>query len=363
MSTPEARVLSARTPELFDTAVREAALVLRRGGLVALPTETVYGLAANALDPRAVAAIFEAKGRPPHNPIIVHVSDITMARRCVRSWTPLAQALADAFWPGPLTLVLEKSDIVPDIVTAGGTTVGIRWPAHPIMRAVIRACGFPLAAPSANLSNRLSPTSAAHVFNQLGDKVPLIIDGGHCNVGIESTVLDITGNAPRILRPGMIHEEAIAAAGFPLGHTAPFIGASEAAGCHRGQPDESSRKAPLRSPGLLQKHYSPRARLVVWTWQDDPGLLALLAAAAIPSKHSALVVHSRMPAPHDFRRIAVVPRDPEAYARALYAELHACDDSGVELIIVEALPDGPEWRGLRDRLARAGTGAKKENAG
>jgi L-threonylcarbamoyladenylate synthase len=155
-----AEILSTRTSELFRAAVVRAVELLTRGELVALPTETVYGLAANALDAAAVARIFAAKGRPAHNPIIVHVSSVKMARQCVSHWPPLAQRLARAFWPGPLTLVLPRSLVIPDLVTAGGPTVGVRWPNHPFIQAVIRACNFPLAAPSANLSNRVSPTTA-----------------------------------------------------------------------------------------------------------------------------------------------------------------------------------------------------------
>ena len=184
---------------------------MRAGEVVALPTETVYGLAANALDEKAVAKIFQIKGRPAHNPIIVHVASNEMAKRCVKSWPELAEKLSKAFWPGPLTLVLPRAEKIPDIVTAGGETVGIRWPSHPFIQAVIRECGFPLAAPSANLSNQISPTNAEHVRAQLGGKIPLIVDGGQSQVGIESTVLDLTVSPPRILRPGMIHAESLAA--------------------------------------------------------------------------------------------------------------------------------------------------------
>src|SRR5665213_2655552 len=204
-------VLPTHTPALFNAAVERAAELLRAGELVALPTETVYGLAANAWDASAVARIYEAKGRPAHNPIIVHVAGMELARRCAASWPETADKLARAFWPGPLTLVLERSAEIPDIVTAGGSTVGIRWPGHPFIQAVIRACGFPLAAPSANLSNDLSPTNAAHVQKVLGGKIPLIVDGGQAQVGIESTVLDLTVSPPRLLRPGMIHAESLAA--------------------------------------------------------------------------------------------------------------------------------------------------------
>lgn len=190
-------ILPAHTPELFQKAVRRAAELLRAGQVIALPTETVYGLAANALDAQAVAKIFEIKARPSANPVIVHVADLPMAKRCARDFPPLAEQLAKAFWPGPLTLVLPRAETIPKIVTAGGETVGIRWPSHPLMQAVIRECGFPLAAPSANLSNQISPTNAAHVQKQLHGKVPVIVDGGQSAVGIESSVLDLTVTPPK----------------------------------------------------------------------------------------------------------------------------------------------------------------------
>ena len=204
-------ILSTHTPELFQKAVQRAAELLRAGEVVALPTETVYGLAANALDEKAVAKIFQIKGRPAHNPIIVHIAGNEMAQACVTKWPALAEKFSKAFWPGPLTLVLPRAEKIPEIVTAGGETVGIRWPGHPFIQAVIRECGFPLAAPSANLSNQISPTNAEHVRAQLGGKIPLIVDGGQSQVGIESTVLDLTVSPPQILRPGMIHAESLAA--------------------------------------------------------------------------------------------------------------------------------------------------------
>ena len=190
-----AEIFSTHTPELFQKAVRRAAELLRAGEVVALPTETVYGLAANALDEKAVAKIFQIKGRPANNPIIVHVAGNEMAKRCVKNFPALAEKFSKSFWPGPLTLVLPRAKEIPDIVTAGGETVGIRWPSHPFIQAVIRECDFPLAAPSANLSNQISPTNAEHVRKQLGGKIPLIVDGGQSQVGIESTVLDLIGFA------------------------------------------------------------------------------------------------------------------------------------------------------------------------
>ncbi len=338
-SQPTARVLPTHTPALFDEAVACAAAQLRAGGLVALPTETVYGLAANALDAKAVAAVFEAKGRPSHNPIIVHVASLAMAQQCVREWTGGAARLARAFWPGPLTLVLPRAPIIPDIVTAGGDTVGVRWPSHPFMQAVIGACGFPLAAPSANAANQLSPTNADHVWRQLGNRVGLIVDGGQSQVGIESTVVDLSGREARVLRPGMIHTPSLAAA---LG--------DEAALQSGPAPADSE---PLRSPGQLPRHYAPTARLLICEWTSADDLEQQLGKYRANADRIHIIAHTRIPPGTRFGSVSVIPRDAEAYARALYAELHRCDAAGAELIVAEALPEGSEWNGIADRLARA----------
>jgi L-threonylcarbamoyladenylate synthase len=332
-----AETLPTHTPELFAAAVRRAAQALRAGEVVALPTETVYGLAANALDPRAVAQIYEIKGRPAHNPIIVHVAGAEMAKACVADWPVPAGKLAAAFWPGPLTLVLPRSSAIPDVVTAGGDTVGVRWPSHPFIQAVIRECGFPLAAPSANLSNRVSPTNAGHVRRQLGGKLRLIVDGGQSQVGIESTVLDLTVSPPRVLRPGMIHEPALEAV----------------VGEVRGAKGEGRAAEVLRSPGLLQKHYSPMAKLVVLRWEDDADLRRQLETHNSKLETCHIIAHTRIPAPEGLGRVSVIPRDPEAFARALYAELHVCDEADAVVIVVEAPPETPEWSAIADRLKRA----------
>jgi L-threonylcarbamoyladenylate synthase len=328
-------VLSTHTPELFRQASERAAELLRAGQLVALPTETVYGLAANALNPDAVRHIFEAKGRPSKNPIIAHVSSLETARRCVSSWPPLADRLARAFWPGPLTLVLERSPEIPLVVTAGGATVGVRWPSHPFIQDVIRRCGFPLAAPSANLSNQISPTNAAHVQKHLDGRIPLIVDGGQCQVGLESTVLDVSVSPPRLLRAGMIRESALMAVTGALA-----VGGGEHA-------------AVLRSPGLLQKHYSPKARLVLLDWADEPDLFAQCAKFSEPAAKTHVISHTRIPSGKGFGRVSVIPHDADAFARAIYSELHQCDDQGAALIVVEALPSADEWHAIQDRLKRA----------
>lgn len=325
-------LLPTHTPALFAAAVTRAVNHLRAGELVALPTETVYGLAANALDPRAVARIFAAKGRPAENPIIVHVSSLAMARDCVADWPEVANRLAAAFWPGPLTLVLPRASHIPDLVTAGGSTVGLRWPGHPFMRAVIEGCGFPLAAPSANLSNQVSPTNADHVIQGLGDKISLVVDGGQSQVGIESTVLDISTAPPRLLRPGMIHAESLLAVTGELATTGPAEGV-------------------LKSPGLLRKHYAPRAKLAVLAWRDQADLRARLKPWNLPDDQICVIAHTRIP--DGMPRVNVIPHDAEAFARAIYAELHRCDAEGAGLIVVEALPEGIEWQAIADRLQRA----------
>ena len=329
-------VLPTHTKALFDAAVQRASALLRAGEVVALPTETVYGLAANALDEAAVAKIFQVKGRPAHNPIIVHVVGDAMAKACVNDFSAPAAALAKSFWPGPLTLVLPRAKKIPDNVTAGGETEGVRWPAHPIMQAVIRECGVPLAAPSANLSNQVSPTNAAHVRAQLAGKIPLIVDGGQAQVGIESTVLDLTVTPTRILRPGMIHAESLAAVGGELQVSS-----------------AGSASKNLKSPGLLAKHYSPRARLVVWGWKNDEDLRAQLITHHVSRIRVFVIAHTKIPAGFAPEHVSVIPHDAEAFARALYGELHRCDAAGAEWIVVEAPPETPEWAGIVDRLRRA----------
>lgn len=360
-----AEVLPTHTPALFAAAVDRAVSLLRAGEVVALPTETVYGLAANALDRGAVEKIFRIKGRPSCNPVIVHVAGLEMARQCVAEWPAVADQLAQAFWPGPLTLVLPKAGVVPSIVTAGGETVGVRWPGHPFIQAVLRECKFPLAAPSANPSGQLSPTNAGHVLKTLGDQVRLIVDGGPSQVGIESTVVDLTSQPLRVLRPGMIHRESLLAAldkraGLPAG--APGTGALPAPPQNRREPvsrlavaSVAERTGPpvLLSPGQLPKHYAPRARLVVSDWQDEAGLRAQLAALNAARATTHIIAHTRLPPSADLGRVCVIPREPEAFARALYAELHRCDEEGATLIVVEAVPTGPAWAAIEDRLRRA----------
>jgi L-threonylcarbamoyladenylate synthase len=314
-------------------AIAIAADMLRRGGLVAFPTETVYGLGANALDTAAVARIFEAKGRPANNPIIVHVADASMVSQVAVGWPPIAARLAERFWPGPLTLVLPKQPAVPDGVTAGGPTVGVRVPAHPVARALLEAVQLPIAAPSANRSSELSPTTAEHVRKALDGRIDMILDGGPCPGGIESTVLDVTSDPPRILRPGLITVAQIESLIGPI---------------HRFAERDST--GPLASPGLLDRHYTPQAPLEI---ADDDGRARVEELLRTDESVGWLTWPDVPPVP-TIRRIDL-PRDPIAYAARLNAALHDLDADGVDRIVVAQPPDSDDWLAIRDRLSRAAT--------
>jgi L-threonylcarbamoyladenylate synthase len=293
--------------------LRRAAELIRSGGLVAFPTETVYGLGANAFDAAAVARIFTVKQRPRQSPLIVHVDSIDMARALVTAWPDAADRLARRYWPGPLTLVLPKQPSIPDIVTAGLATVGLRMPSHPLALALIRAAGVPIAAPSANPFTQLSPTTAEHVRQSLGDAVDLVLDGGPSTVGIESTVLSLAGDRPLLLRPGVIPLPEIEALLGPV-----RIAEAVADGSHA-------------SPGMNPQHYRPRTPLVL-----------LAAGDPAPAGRGEWLRLGRE-----------MPADPAAYAAQLYAALHRLDARGPEWIAVERPPDTPEWAGVLDRLTRA----------
>jgi L-threonylcarbamoyladenylate synthase len=301
-----------------------AAELIRRGGLVAFPTETVYGLGANALDAKAVERIFLAKGRPSTSPLIVHVASAEMARGLVAEWPAEAENLARRYWPGPLTLVLPKLAAVPDIVTAGLPTVGIRVPAHPLALALIREAGVPIAAPSANRFTGLSPTTADHVRQSLGDRVDMILDGGPTNVGIESTVLSLAASPPRLLRPGMISRGEIEA----------LIGPVVEAGRL-----ENGETGPQPSPGMRRRHYSP-----------DTPLVLLQTGEALPEGRGIYLWRER---PADAAKSVRMPPDPAAYAAILYDTLHREDGADWDWIAVEQPPDAAEWAGILDRLRRA----------
>jgi L-threonylcarbamoyladenylate synthase len=324
------RIVKVGAEAIDQSAVEAAAEILRRGGLVAFPTETVYGLGANALDVAAVGRIFTAKGRPSYNPLIVHVSDEESAHALAREWPADASRLAHAFWPGPLTLVLRKRDVVPDLVTASLDSVAIRVPAHPIALALLRAARIPLAAPSANRSTELSPTTAQHVERSLGGRIDLILDGGATDVGIESTVVDLRGDRPVILRPGLIGARELE----------PLVG-------ELGAPDEAHGDAPRPAPGMLDRHYAPRARLVLFDSADSAdiardasrGVKVAMVVLGTPARAGVHVV--RMPA------------DAARYASRLYAILHELDDAAYDVVYVEQVPNAVEWDGVRDRLERA----------
>jgi len=336
MFNPRQTIVRSVSPEHPDAAViSEAAEIIRRGGLVAFPTETVYGLGASALDGNAVESIFEAKGRPPTNPIIVHVASVEAAQHLVLDWPPLASRLAERFWPGPLTIVLPKRPIVPNIVSAGGRTVGSRVPAHPVALALLQAAQIPIAAPSANRSSEVSPTTAEHVQKALDGRVDLILDGGPTAGGLESTVLDLTVDPPRVLRPGLV---TIAQLEAVLG----AIDWNEASRDRTGG-------GPARSPGLMERHYAPRAKLQcvdrksaavvqeLLTLGNRVGWLRLRPAADVPEGIVVIDMSS----------------DADAYAARLYAAFHELDDAGVNQIVVDLPPQGDAWLAIHDRLRRA----------
>ncbi len=325
-------------PQTPDAAlIARAAEVLRRGGLVAFPTETVYGLGANALDADAVRRIFEVKGRPANNPIIVHVAEVEPARQLVADWPAAAERLAGRFWPGPLTLVLPRRDIIPDGVTAGGPTVAVRMPAHPVALALIRAAGVPVAAPSANRSTQLSPTLAEHVLHGLQGRIDLVLDGGPTSGGLESTVLDLT-SPPRVLRPGLVSMTELEAILGPVGR--PDVA-----------PDVA---APLPSPGVLPRHYAPRTPLECVA--DGARRAKELLEAGLRVGQLALAGSSGLE--RSGATTVVMPAEASAYAASLYATLHALDALGLDRIVVDLPPNGEEWLAVRDRLRRASAPAR-----
>lgn len=319
-----------------DRDIPAAVERLRAGGLVAFPTETVYGLGADALNEAAVRRVFELKGRPTANPLIVHVADVAAARELAAYWPREAQRLAEAFWPGPLSIVLPKAPQVSALVTGGGPTIAVRCPDHPLTLALLRAFDGPLVGPSANPSGRISPTSAAHVREAFGPEDVFVLDGGECRVGIESTVVSLAGEEARILRPGVIGPEQIARVigrGVAYDEPAPADG-------------------PLASPGLLASHYAPAAKAVLVDapgldrlWREAEGQVVALAISPIDA-----------PPPH---RVIPMPDTPEDYARVMYTALRMADRPRTSVIAVETPPaDGTEedraiWRAVLDRLTRA----------
>lgn len=323
---PRTRILAVDRDAPDPAALADAAAVLRAGGLVAFATETVYGLGADATRAEAVQGIFAAKGRPSDNPLIVHVADVAMARRYAAAWPAAAERLA-ALWPGPLTLVVPKVEVIPAITSAGLPTVGLRVPAPAVARALIAEAGVPLAAPSANRSEHVSPTRAEHVLADLDGRIDLVLDSGPTDVGIESTVVDVSGDAPRVLRPGPISMEQLAA-------------------CLGAPVEQGPATGPAKSPGQRMRHYAPHAPAL------RVGSLAELEALSLGPDDTVLVVGQRGPAPHLPARVIELP-EPGLAARSLYATLRACDARGARRILVVMPHDEPQWQAIRDRLLRA----------
>ena len=322
----------------FSDEVRQAALALSRGELIGLPTETVYGLAADALNPKAVAAIFSAKGRPADHPLIVHVSDPAQVAFFASSVPVFASRLMAAFWPGPLTLILPRLAGLADSAAGGHATIALRCPSHPMALALLQAAldlGVQgVAAPSANLFGRVSPTTAAHVREAFPDL--LVLDGGACDIGIESTIVDCSRGSPVLLRPGMLSQSQLSAAcGVQV----------LSAASHLADPGPETSPA---SPGTLASHYAPRARLLL--------LSAEQMAFRLPTAGDSLAVWARsdLAIPSGVRCLSM-PTDAAACAHDLFAQLRAMDELGVQEIWVETPPLGEAWDGVRDRLERAST--------
>jgi L-threonylcarbamoyladenylate synthase len=314
-------MIPAAAPGEIDHAAR----LLRTGRLVAFPTETVYGLGANALDAEAVARIYAVKRRPRTSPLIVHVVSVEMAQSMVVEWPEIADRLARRFWPGPLTLVLGKRSAIPDIVTAGLPTVALRMPAHPIALALIGAASVPLAAPSANRFTELSPTTAEHVRRSLGSDVDLILDGGPCQVGIESTVLSLIEQRPVLLRPGGISRPELEAIVGPVAFAQEIQ-----SGAHP-------------APGMYPRHYSPRTRLYLAT------------NGRLPDRGEGMYLQHQHSPNRTNVKIHQMPQSAADYASALYDVLHQADAENYNWIAVDLPPSSPEWEAIQDRLKRAAT--------
>jgi L-threonylcarbamoyladenylate synthase len=316
------------------SAIDEAVRILRAGGLVAFPTETVYGLGADAANERAVRRIFDVKGRPADHPLIVHLAGAEQLPRWARDVPAAALRLAERFWPGPLTLILNRAPGVLDVVTGGQDTVGLRVPAHPVAHALLALFGGGLAGPSANRFGRISPTTAQHVRDELGDRVDLVLDGGSCTVGIESTIVDLSSGGAVVLRPGHIGVAALEAAlGVPLSHPS---------------------AASPRVSGTLAAHYAPTRPLLLAAPQT---LEAVVRVHAARGPVAVLACRAR-PADSPAKVWEVAPSAAEDYARMLYAGLRDLDRTECALLVVEEPPVGPEWAAVHDRLRRAAAGSR-----
>jgi L-threonylcarbamoyladenylate synthase len=321
------RVVRATQVEI-DAAVQ----ALRDGELVAFPTETVYGLGANAQNPAAVAKIFAAKGRPAAHPVIVHLDSPRFLHRWVREVPELANRLAEAFWPGPLTMVMPRAANVHDVITGGQDTIAVRVPSHPMAQQLLTAFGGGIAAPSANRYGRLSPTRAEHVREELGEAVRVVLDGGECQLGLESSIVAFESDAVRLLRPG--------------GITA--VQLREVVGELLSGPDSLSPRVPGSSP----THYAPTTPMTI----VPAGEIDAQADAASSGGRRVAVLAQRLPLrAHKYVTWINAGRRPEAYARDLYANLRTLDKAGCLRILVQAVPDGERWEAIRDRLLRAAT--------
>jgi L-threonylcarbamoyladenylate synthase len=323
--------------EATQANIRRAGEALAHGALVAIPTETVYGLGANAFDLRAVARVFEAKARPSFDPLIVHIADLAQAEVVAASIPALARALMERLWPGPLTLILPKRAEVPDLVTSGLASVALRFPANAVAQAVIRAAGVPVAAPSANPFGYLSPTTAGHVAAMLGDRVDLILDGGPCRIGVESTVLDMTGERPVVLRPG----------GMPVETIEEVVGRIEIL-------DRSEAKP--TSPGQLPSHYAPRTRLLLVPAGGLPFAKPRGRAAALvfdEASRATLTGRSLHAGHFEATRVLSAQGDLLEAAANLFSILHELDSGGFDEIWAERLPDLGLGRAVNDRLFKA----------
>lgn len=349
----QTRVLRVDPKSPDPAVVAEAARYLASGGLVAFPTETVYGLGAYALDAQAVGAIFRAKGRPADNPLIVHVHRAELGFQLARKVPETAYKLAEAFWPGPLTVVLASAGVVPPLTTGGLDTVAVRVPDHPVALALLEASGLPVAAPSANLSGRPSPTRAEHVLEDLAGRVDVILDGGETGVGVESTVLDLTVTPPLILRPGGVSREDLENV---IGEVGELAATAEPGGAIATEADRAADQPP-RSPGLKYRHYAPRAKtLVVHGSTDEVAQAVAHVAGRLPGRAAFLLSDETVEAlPGDidlvFRLGSI--RSPEEAARRLYHGLRGMDLPQVELILVQGYEEMGIGRALMDRMRRA----------
>ncbi len=330
--------------------IAEAVKRLKGGGLVAFPTETVYGLGADALSETAVRHVFEVKGRPAHNPLIVHVSGEAMAKQVASEWPDDARKLAERFWPGPLSIVVPKITRLPGIVTGGGPNVAVRCPSHPLTLALLEAFGGPLVGPSANVSGFVSPTTAEHVREAFDERDVFVLDGGPCTGGIESTVVSVVGGRARVLRSGLIDAAVI---GEVLGRDVECADS----GVVSSTPNAAT---PAEAPGQLSSHYAPRAKAVMVEAGDVETVIAGARGECVVITHIAEKDEpSRQPPPSGSglsRHTIRMPADARGYARRLYAALREADTLHPELIVVVTPPDeskNPVWRAVRDRVKRA----------